>query len=672
MKMNLSVVMDIVDKVRGPLKGMASDSDHYAKKINEIKKAQSDDTAALHLIDSYKAISKEVDKSALSLNEAKDKLTALQTRETLATNAKKALNTELEKQVKRLAKLKAHSEAAGGSNKKLNKMVLEQSKALKKLRVEATAANKPNAILTNQLAKQAERVARLSRVSGEHNQRLTQVGKVMKKASIDVSKLDDEFARLSSNYDSHAPKIDKLSKRYKRLQTIMTPFNKVQKTIKMPSIEKAKNGAMIGGAALGSMAGFGVIIADTAAQVNELSRAAKDVVMPVDALQAMRLQAKGAGAEAEDMDAAIKEMNLRWGEMKTLKSGAMNDYFKDTGNGQAYKDLMSAKNSMEAYQVLLREIAKETDVSKQNFMADEFFGGDSEKMLSVLKAGTDGLNKAKQDLEDTGGPISQDSIDSASEFEGTFKKLSAIINSLKISALTPIMKELSVVFGGIAEKMKNMDWRAEAVEDLRRVVSGVFTAFKAMGGAVLFLSNNFSEIVATIALVKIAFFALNAVMFANPIGLIVAAVMAAGVAITYLMSKFIDLGSVMSSIGNFLGFGDEDDKAIKKVDEMTTKIGNLKDKSIELGVTTNETANKNTNKRERSTFDNGQYNPSPGQINSSMKPMQQMTPLTTQNIRSQSEVALTIKSDKPVTVDKVNSDKGTNLSIDVGNMMMSY
>ena len=234
------------------------------------------------------------------------------------------------------------------------------------------------------------------------------------------------------------------------------------------------------------------------------------------------------------------------------------------------------------------------------------------------------------------------------------------------------MKELSVVFGGIAEKMKNMDWRAEAVEDLRRVVSGVFTAFKAMGGAVLFLSNNFSEIVATIALVKIAFFALNAVMFANPIGLIVAAVMAAGVAITYLMSKFIDLGSVMSSIGNFLGFGDEDDKAIKKVDEMTTKIGNLKDKSIELGVTTNETANKNTNKRESSTFDNGQYNPSPGQINSSMKPMQQMTPLTTQNIRSQSEVALTIKSDKPVTVDKVNSDKGTNLSIDVGNMMMSY
>ncbi|MGR6861796.1 hypothetical protein ACU5EH_16580 [Aliivibrio salmonicida] len=672
MKMSLSVVMGVVDKVSGPLKGMASDSDHYAKKITAIKKAQSDDSAALHLIDTYKAIGKEVDNSALSLNEAKDKLTALQAKETSATNAKKTLNTELEKQIKSLAKLKAHSEAAGGSNKKLNKMILDQSKALKSLRTEAVAVNRPNAILTNQLAKQAEKVASLARVSSEHSQRLTQVSKGMKKAGIDASKLDDEFSRLSTNYDNHAPKIDKLSKRYKRLQTIMIPFNKVQKSIKMPSIEMAQNGAMVGGAALGSMAGFGVIIADTAAQVNELSRAAKDVAMPVDALQAMRLQAKGAGAEAEDMDAAIKEMNLRWAEMKTLKSGAMNDYFKDTGNGQAYKDLMNAKDSMGAYQVLLREIAKETDVSKQNFMADEFFGGDSEKMLSVLKAGTDGLNKAKQELKDTGGPISPDSLTAASEFEGTFKKLSAIINSLKISALTPIMKELSIIFGGFAEKMKNMDWRAEAVEDLRRVVSGVFTAFKAMGGAILFLSNNFSEIVATIALVKIAFFALNAVMFANPIGLIVAAVMAAGVAIVYLISKFTDLGSIISGIGSFFGLSDEDDKSIKKVDEMTTKIGNLKDKSIDLGVITNETANKTTNKRESSTSDNGKYNPSPGQINSSVRPMQQMTPLTTQNIRSQSEVALTIKSEKPVTVDKVSSDKGTNLSIDVGNMMMSY
>ncbi len=55
-----------------------------------------------------------------------------------------------------------------------------------------------------------------------------------------------------------------------------------------------------------------------------------------------------------------------------------------------------------------------------------------------------------------------------------------------------------------------------------------------------------------------------------------------------------------------------------------------------------------------------------------MTPVGKVAPLTTQNIKSQAEVALTIKSDKPVTVDKISSDKGTNLNIDVGNMMMSY
>ncbi|EPP23961.1 hypothetical protein L911_1732 [Vibrio fluvialis I21563] len=41
-------------------------------------------------------------------------------------------------------------------------------------------------------------------------------------------------------------------------------------------------------------------------------------------------------------------------------------------------------------------------------------------------------------------------------------------------------------------------------------------------------------------------------------------------------------------------------------------------------------------------------------------------------MNSRSEVALTIKSDKPVTVDKAKSDKGTDLNLDVGNLGWSY
>ncbi len=426
-------------------------------------------------------------------------------------------------------------------------MILEQSKALKKLRAEAAAANRPNHALTKQLAKQEERIGKLTGKHGDYVARLKSVAGDMKKAKVDVIRLDDEFSRLTNSLQSHAEEVDIVGKKYKTLDRIMTPMQEMNKKIRLPSFDTVKNGAMVGGVALGA------IITDTAARVNELSRAAKSVAMPVEELQAMRLQATDAGAEVEDMDAAIKEMNIRWGEMKALKSGAMNDYFKDTGNKQAYKELMSAKNSMEAYQVLVREITKETDVAKQNFMADEFFGGDSEKILSVLKSGTDGLERAREKLNDTGGPITQDSIDSAKAFGSTLKTLSAIINSLKISALTPIMKELSVIFGNLAEKMKNIQWRNEAIEKLRITVKNVFTAFKGLGSGILFLSENFKTIIATIALLKIGFFALNAVMYANPIGAIVGGVMAAVAAVGVLYAYFNDLGSIMNRIGSFLG-----------------------------------------------------------------------------------------------------------------------
>ena len=52
--------------------------------------------------------------------------------------------------------------------------------------------------------------------------------------------------------------------------------------------------------------------------------------------------------------------------------------------------------------------------------------------------------------------------------------------------------------------------------------------------------------------------------------------------------------------------------------------------------------------------------------------MSKATPLTNQAMKSKAEVALTIKSDKPVSIDKAMNEKGTDLSLNLGNMSMSY
>ncbi|AAW86499.1 hypothetical protein VF_2004 [Aliivibrio fischeri ES114] len=628
MKMNLSVVMDVVNKTTKPLKTMSSDSDYYAKKIKSIQQAQSDDSAALTMIASYQQIQKELDKNALE------------------------------------------GEAA--------------AEALLKLKQQMAETDEPSAALTNKLVKQQEKVDKLADNHKAYENALHDTSKRMQKTGVDVSKLDNEFDRLSKSQLHHAKRIDVVSKRYERLQATMSPLNRLSKSIKMPSFEKSQGMAVGSIAMIGSLAGVGAAVTETADKINELSSAARDISMPVGELQALRLQAKGVNAEAGDMDAALKEMTLRWGEMKSFGSGSMNDYFKDTGNQKAYEDLKNAKNSMEAYQVLVREISAEKDVAKQNFMADEFFGGDSEKMLAVLKSGTDGLDKARQQLQETGGPVSEESTKSAAEFTSTIKTMGIIVESLKIHALTPIMKELSVMFGTLATNMKNTEWRDEAVAKLRDTVTGTINAFKFLGNVILFVSENFKGILATLAIVKIALIGINAVIMANPIGMMVAAIGGAVVGIIYLLDKLELLepifNVVRSCIGGVIdgikslfnmlpdslipdGWKTSADAAGAEVDKIKDKMASLKDKNAKLGITTDETVNQTTTSSATAQQQS---------LSGNIIPMSKAAPLTNQTVRSQSEVSLTIKSDKQVSVDKVTSEKGTDLNLNLGNMSMSY
>ncbi|KPU82602.1 hypothetical protein JI57_03840 [Psychromonas sp. PRT-SC03] len=629
MKMSLSVVMGVIDKVSAPLKGMASESDSYAKKIKKVQLAQADDASALTMIASFQKLQKELDKNALESDEAAEKLL--------------------------------------------------------KLKKQMEATKKPSAALTSNLAKQEEKMALLIAKDKKYQDSLKSTGKRLKKTGVDVGKLDNEFERLSKSQHKSAQSIDKMSLKYKKLQRVMAPMNKMNRMIKLPSLQMVKGVGMGGVAMLGTMAGFGMIMSETASQVNELAKASSDIDMPIADLQALRMQAKGAGAEFDDMDAAIKEMSLRWGEMKQFKSGAMNDYFKNSGNNKAYQDLKNAKTVMEAYQVIIREIAAEKDTSKKNFMADEIFGGDSEKLLPVLKGGLEALNKAKQALKDTGGPVTDDEAKSTKAFTLSLSKLGAIVQSIKLKVLIPIMDKLTIVFTKFAKEFKNTEWRTEMIKEVSKTVEGLYDAFLHVVTGVLFIKDNFKGFIAILLLLKIAFIALNAVIMMNPIMLIVAAalagIVALGYVVSYLVEKFVNVNKVIEVVGSMMEWLWEKFKLLLKVipdalipdawktsteeagdevDKLNAKLGKLKDKNVKLGITTNDTLNKHSRWSSKKSF------------SENLSPISKVPPLTNYVMKSKAEVSVTIKSEKPLRIDKVKGDKGTNIKLDTGNMMLSY
>ena len=616
MKMSLSVVMGILDKTTAPLKQMSEETNVYAKSIKRAQEKQKDQSAALGMIDSFRKTREVMDKNSLAIATASEKLEELESK--------------------------------------------------------AASAQKPSAALTERITKQREKLLALNDAQDESKDRLIKLGKQLKKTGVKMHDLDGSSDKLNQSYKKHGKEIKILSKKYAHLQTAMKLPRGLNKALKMPTMEGAKNGALAVTGVLGSMAGFGVIINDTANELDELRRAAEHIELPVSELQAMRLQATQAGAEAEDMDAAIKEMALRWGEMKTFKSGAMNDFFKDTGNQKAYEDLMKAKDASEAYQVLLREIANETDVSKQNFMADEFFGGDSEKILEMLKGGAEGYEKAKQLLNDTGGAVDPESTQNAQAFSASMGKLGAIVNSLKISALTPIMGELSSLMEELAINMKSMDWREEKIAELRDIVKGTFNAFRTLGGGVLWVGENMSTVIGALLGVKLALIGINAVALANPLGPFIIAIGAIIAGVGLLIDHFGGLTKIMDNVKSFWNSIWGDDEESDKTKQQAKVSKQLQNRNAASEVTYSQTRSegyeryKRRGKSYNSDVDSGyQAITQSGQSNA-------YQPIKNQTMNSKSEVELRIKSDKPVTVDKAKSEKGTDLNLDVGNMSMSY
>ncbi|MDW6019951.1 hypothetical protein SBW85_19790 [Vibrio plantisponsor] len=628
MKMNLSVVMGMKDKVSAPLKGMASESDHYAKAIKKIQKAQADDSAAMGMIGSFQ-------------------------------NTKKAMNQN-------------------------TIAIAAASEKLKELQAKATAAGKPTAALTEKIAKQQEKVNKLTNEQDTYKNHLIKLGGELKKTGVKVHDLDGENKRLEKSYKKHGAEVTKLSKKYAILKSAMSPLQKLNGAIRLPNLATSaigKGTALVGGL---SLAGFASTINSTAAEMDKLAKKSANLQLPISELQAMQSQAEHAGVSADSLSASMTRFTRRLGVLQQTGKGALGSYLKQSKNG-LFKDLKGAENNQQAYEMLLESFSKLKTAQEQMAFADAAFGDSGREMLIMLREGTQGLTAAREELNALGGGATAEDAAKAEAYNDAMQRIQESIRSIKFAALAPVMEKATKLFTEFSNKFKNTQWRTEFMDKVIQTVNGLYKALEFLGKGLVFVSQNFKGIITTLAIFKVALIGINAVIMANPIGMMVAAIGAAIIAITYLVDKFVGLDKVISwvkeqfnSLWNGIkklinmlpdalipdGWKTDLSEAGNEVDNLANKLESIKDKNATLGITTNETSNQT---ERRKTYTDYQ--------NSSLKTPStygQYQPLKSQTLNSKSEVSLTIKSEKPVTVDKAKSEKGTDLNLDVGDMGFSY
>lgn len=628
MKMNLSVVMGLKDKVSAPLKGMVSDSDHYAKAIKKIQKAQADDSAAIGMIGSFKNTKKAMSQNTLAMASASEKLRELQ--------------------------------------------------------ASAAAAGKPTAALTEKISKQQQRLDKLTQQQDQYKTHLVKLGGELKKTGVKVHDLDGENNRLESRYKKHGVEIIKLSKKYAILRGAMSPLQKLNGAIRLPNVAGAalgKGAALLGGF---SLAGLAAEVNSSAAEMDKLAKKSANLNLPISELQAMQSQAEHAGVSADALSASMTRFTRRLGVLQTTGAGALGSYLKKSKNA-AFRDLQGAKDTQEAYQMLLESFSKLKTAQEQMAFADAAFGDSGREMLIMLREGTQGLTAARQEFNDLGGGATAEDAAKAEAYNDAVQRISESLRSIKFAALAPIMEKATKLFTEFSEKFKNTQWRTEFMDKVIQTVNGLYQALEFLGKGLIFVTQNFKGIITILAIAKVALIGLNAVIMANPIGMMVAAIGAAIIAITYLVDKFIGLDKVINWVKEqFIGLWDGVKKLVNmlpdslipdgwktglddagtEVDNLANKLDSIKDKNATLGIVTNETRNQTDRTK---AYTDGQ---SSGL--SSAKSNNPYQPIKSQTLNSRSEVALTIKSDKPVTVDKAKSEKGTELNLDVGNLGWSY
>ncbi|MEF1254533.1 hypothetical protein [Vibrio sp. M260112] len=627
MKMSLSIVMGMKDKTKPILKGMSSESDRYAKQIKKVQKAQADDASAMAMIARFNDIKKAKQKNILSL---------------------KAEQEQLDKLKKKAKQLQA-----------------------------------PSAALTAKIAKQQEKLTKLNSEQKQYQTGLMGLRKSLKKSGVSVYKLDSEYDRLNKRYQKHGKEITTLQKRYAKLQGIMKPMQKLNGKIKLPKIGGAiagKGAALLGGLSIASLVSE---VNQAASEMDALAKKSATLKISIGELQALRKQASHAGVDDEAMSSALTRFTKRLGVLQTTGSGILGSYLKKSGNS-AFRDLKGAKDTQQAYEQLLNAFSKLETAQEQMAFADAAFGQDGRKMLLLLREGTDGLVKSRKELAELGGGAKAEDAAKAEAYNDALQRIQESIKSIKYAALAPIMEKATQAFGEFTTKFKNAKWRDDTITKVTQAVKGLYNGLTLLGKGIIFVSQHFREIVAAVALFKAALIALNAVILSNPLGLIVAGVMAAIVAITYLVDKFYGLDKVIKAIGegvswlwnefkkliNMLpdslipdNWKLQTEQAGEQVDHLANKLNKIKDKNAKLGITTTEAHNR-TERQGYSGYATGNL-----ATQSQYRPYQ---PLAPQTMKSKSEVELRIKSDKPVTVDKAKSEKGTELSLDVGSLGWSY
>lgn len=295
-------------------------------------------------------------------------------------------------------------------------------------------------------------------------------------------------------------------------------------------------GPMAGLAGAAGLGGLAASVKSFAGNADEMIKFSRQVGLSTEALQAWSHSAELSGVGADKFRASIKTFAKRLGEAKN-GTGALNSSLKDT-NPQLLAQLKAAGSTEEALKIYTQAMREAKSPAEQSAMAAAAFSKANAEMARFAASSAKDL-AAQRAEQIKNGVITEEGAKASERFNDAMARIGSVLTGVSNSMMSDFMpaianalewvqgfiernrelvKWVGIIGGGLAVAASSFAVVGFAVSQIVGPISFLASLFSGpVMGAIKLLSGGFGLIGGAIK-------AVSAILMANPIALVVAAI----------------------------------------------------------------------------------------------------------------------------------------------------
>lgn len=330
-------------------------------------------------------------------------------------------------------------------------------------------------------------------------------------------------------------------KTYGKMQKLQGNLNKV--TGKFGPIAQTAFG-VIGVAAVSKMTKSLVTNTIKMAEMgDEAAKSARRLGITAEELQKLRFAADRQGVSNSVLESSFSALQKRVGELR-IGSGGLYTYLNKTGNNVLKSQLENATNAGEAFDLIVDAMGNLKDPMDRAALANAAFSRAGLDMIKLMEIGGEGIQDLKDQATELGFVMTNEAAAKSEKFVDVMTNFKATMKGLRItlaSRLMPILQEF-------IEKMQqwiqsNKDLMAQKLEGF----------FEKVAKTAQWIVKNFDKLVVAgkilvgvLVALKVAQIAVNIAMMANPVGLVIAGVVALAASIYLVITRWEEFKKIMA------------------------------------------------------------------------------------------------------------------------------